>query len=103
MILMQMQKFKIALAGLVLAGFLPGTAFSVDQTKMPPKQEASANAGQPMKKSQAKTKKMAKKPAQGEMKKPAENAAATQAKAMYKCEHCNVTSDKPGKCSMCGM
>jgi uncharacterized protein YicC (UPF0701 family) len=28
---------------------------------------------------------------------------AMEKKVVYKCEHCNQTADKPGKCPMCGM
>jgi rubrerythrin len=44
-------------------------------------------------------KKAAKKP----MKKAEAAPGAMEKKVVYKCEHCNQTADKPGKCPMCGM
>ena len=89
-----MNKLTLTVLGLSLLG----TLASAEEMKpaAPAKTEAAmpAKAAAPAKA----------KPAKAAMKKSKKAAAPMQeAKAVYKCEHCNVTSDKPGKCSMCGM
>ncbi len=76
------------LAGLMAAGVL---SLAVAEEMKQGGAAAPAQASAPAKKAPMKKKHMKK------------AAAAQEAKAEYVCEMCNVKSDKPGKCSKCGM
>ncbi len=67
---------KLALLGVVL---MMGSSLTIAAEETKPPTTANTTQSQPTKK---------------KMKK---------AKAMYKCEHCGMTSNKPGKCSMCNV
>ena len=85
-----MRKLSLIVLGLLLSGALSWV--SAEEAK--PAAPAAASATAPAKPAAKPMKKAAKKKA---------GAIKKEAKAMYRCEHCNITSDKPGKCPACGM
>lgn len=114
-----MKKLSLLIAGLFLSG-IASTVFSQEAVKpvetAKPSESAKTEAaksaepaakqvapGQMKKKTGAKSAKeyapgQQKKAATGEMKK----SETPQAKATWKCMHCNLTSNKAGKCAKCG-
>ena len=93
-----MRKLKLAMAGIFVLGLV---SFAVAAEPAKPPEPAKAAAPAPKKKA-TKKKSMKSKPAEMKKSETAQPAAG-QNMAMYKCNHCNVTSDKPGKCPKCGM
>ena len=82
-----MKKLKLTLAGICILGML--SLVLAEESK--PAAPAKAPAVLP-----------AKAPAQVK-KKVSRKDKTEPKKVVYKCEHCNTASDKPGKCPMCGM
>ena len=95
-----MNKLTLTVLGLSLLGSLASAEEM--KTAAPAKNEA-PRAVQTGSAAPAKAEAPKAKPAKKAAKAKKAAAATQEAKAVYKCEHCNVTSDKPGKCSMCGM
>ena len=89
-----MKKLKYVLTALVLSGAVSWVvAEDMKSGANQPAGGQSSQSASPAKKKPMKKAKM----------KKAEAPNPSQKTALYKCEHCNVTSDKPGKCPMCGM
>lgn len=101
-----MKKVQALVGVLMLSGMVSlGIAEEQQPAAVDPvKPAAMESAEKPMKKKMMKkkmAKKKAMKKAQGEMME--KEAGASEMQAMYKCEHCNYTSNTPGKCPKCNM